>query len=109
MARGVVKFFKIEKGWGAIASAELPDGHDAWVHFSVIEADGYRSLQAGDIVDFEYEPARQDSFQFRATRAHRLASGPAPTLRRVGQRVLIADDKSPDTPLTPPRHSRKPG
>jgi CspA family cold shock protein len=68
MARGVVKFFRPEKGWGAIASAELPDGYDAWVHFSVIDAPGYRDLVKGDEVEFEYEPAQQDSFRFVATR-----------------------------------------
>jgi len=36
MAYGVVKWFKAEKDTGAIRSAELPPGRDAWVHFSVI-------------------------------------------------------------------------
>lgn len=96
-----MKFFKQDKGWGAIASAELPAGCDAWVHYSTIEADGYRSLQDGDLVEFDVEQARQDSFSFRATRVRRTASGPAPTLRRNGSRVVIAPDGTPDTPLTP--------
>lgn len=75
MTNGVVKFFKAEKGWGAISSPELPAGRDAWVHFSVIEGTGYRVLAAGDLVDFDYEQARQDNFDFRATRARRLADG----------------------------------
>ena len=72
MARGTVKFFKPGKGWGAISSPALPEGLDAWVHFSVIEADGFRALAAGDSVDFEYEAAKQDSFRFRATRVRKL-------------------------------------
>src|SRR4051812_46798246 len=104
MARGVVKFFKSEKGWGAITCDELPDGKDVWIHFSDIEAVGYRALEAGDVVDFDYEPARQDSFDFRATRARRLESGPAPTLRRSGRQVVIAPAGTPDTPMTPRRH-----
>jgi cold shock protein len=68
MAHGTVKFYKEDKGWGAISSPELPEGFDAWVHFSVIEADGYRALQPGADVEFDYEPAVQDSFRFRATR-----------------------------------------
>jgi CspA family cold shock protein len=72
VARGTVKFFKPNKGWGAIASPALPEGMDAWVHFSVIEADGFRALEAGDDVDFEYESATQDSFRFRATRVRKL-------------------------------------
>ena len=106
VARGVVKFFKPDKGWGAISCDELPDGQDVWVHFSNIEAPGYRALEAGDVVDFAYEEARQDSFNFRATRARRLESGVAPVLRRAGTRVMIATIDTPDTPLTPKRHGR---
>jgi len=72
MAHGTVKFFKPDKGRGAITSPDLPDGFDAWVHFSAIEMDGYRSLNAGDSVAFDYEPAEQDSFRFVATRARKL-------------------------------------
>jgi len=67
MATGVVKFFKEDKGWGAISSDALPADEDAFVHFSAIEADGYRSLNAGDVVEFTYEPAEQDSFRWIAT------------------------------------------
>jgi cold shock protein len=56
------------QGWGGISSPELPDGFDAWVHFSAIEADGYRTLAAGQDVEFDYEPCTQDSWRFRATR-----------------------------------------
>lgn len=104
MARGVVKFFKAEKGWGAISCDELPDGQDVWVHFSDIEGTGYRVSEAGDVVDFAYEAARQDSFNFRATRARRLESGSAPTLRRKPTRVIIASAGTHDTPMAPRRH-----
>ena len=72
MAIGTVKFFKRENGWGAIASEELPTGKDAFAHFGVIEGDGFRELTAGERVEFDYEPAQQDSFEFRATRVRRL-------------------------------------
>lgn len=72
MAHGTVKFFKPEKGWGAIASSDLPDGFDAWVHYSAIDMDGFRALEAGDKVEFDYEAAQQDSFRFRATRARKI-------------------------------------
>lgn len=103
MAHGVVKFYKAEKGWGAISSPELPPGEDVFVHFSVVESDGYRAFDPGDEVDFDYERAQQDSFVFRAIRARRLAAGPAPTLRRAGQDVVVVVDGNPDTPLTPKR------
>lgn len=104
MARGVVKFFKPEKGWGAISCDDLPDGQDVWVHYSHIEGTGYRSLHGGDIVDFDYEAASQDSFNFIATRVRHLGNGPALVLRRQGDQVVIAPEGTPDTPLTPRRH-----
>lgn len=77
MAVGVVKFFKAEKGWGAISSPELPEGLDAFVHYSAIEAEGFRAFEAGDRVEFDYRPAQQDSFRFVATRARRIEPRPS--------------------------------
>lgn len=74
LARGVVKFWRPEKGWGAITSSELPSGRDAWVHFSVIAVPPgtYASLTPGQAVEFRYEEVKQDSFDFRATWARAL-------------------------------------
>ena len=74
LARGVVKFWLPEKGWGAISCPELPSGRDAWVHFSVIAVPPgtYASLTAGQEVEFRYEEVKQDSFDFRATWARPL-------------------------------------
>jgi CspA family cold shock protein len=51
MAQGTVKWFNSEKGFGFIA----PDdgGADVFVHFSAIVADGYRSLDENQRVEFE--------------------------------------------------------
>jgi cold shock protein len=66
MARGVVKFWKAEKGWGAISSDELPPGRDAWAHYSQItDMAGYRTLETGQAVEFSFIAAKQDSFDFR--------------------------------------------
>lgn len=72
MPHGTVTFFEVDEGWGAISSPDLPAGCDAWVHFSAIEMDGFRSLEAGDRVEFAYEQARQDGFRFVATRVRKL-------------------------------------
>ncbi|WP_433205558.1 cold-shock protein [Nocardia sp. CA-107356] len=69
---GTVKFFKAEKGWGAISAPELPEGSDVWVHYSAIDGDGFRMLTEGDRVDFRYEQAEQDSFRYRATWVRKL-------------------------------------
>lgn len=50
MAQGTVKWFNNEKGYGFIA---VDGGEDVFVHFSSIEADGYKSLSDGQRVEFE--------------------------------------------------------
>jgi len=47
---GVVKWFNAEKGYGFISPEE---GDDVFVHFSAIQANGYRSLEEGARVEFE--------------------------------------------------------
>lgn len=103
MVRGIVKFIKADKGWGALMSPALPS--DIWVHSSVIEGSGFRDLAAGDVVDFEVEEAEQDGFHYRATRAAFVRSGPTPELRRIDGRVVVVDPGTPDTPLLPRRRA----
>lgn len=49
--RGTVKWFSDEKGFGFIT---MEDGSkDCFVHHSAIQAEGFRSLKEGDVVEFE--------------------------------------------------------
>jgi cold shock protein len=48
--KGTVKWFNNSKGYGFIGR---PDGPDLFVHYSGINAEGYKSLQEGDEVEFE--------------------------------------------------------
>jgi len=50
--KGVTKWFNDEKGFGFVT---MEDGQEAFVHHSVIQSDGYRSLAEGDEVDLEVE------------------------------------------------------
>lgn len=52
MISGKVKWFNAAKGYGFI---QLAQGSDVFVHYSVIETDGYRSLREGQEVEFELE------------------------------------------------------
>ena len=48
--QGRVKWFNNTKGYGFIGRE---DGADVFVHYSAIAADGFRSLNEGDLVEFE--------------------------------------------------------
>ena len=50
MPVGYVKWFNDNKGYGFI---EQENGSDVFVHFSVIEGEGYKSLAEGQQVEFE--------------------------------------------------------
>jgi CspA family cold shock protein len=51
MTQGMVKWFNAEKGFGFIE--QDGGGADVFVHFSSIAAEGYRSLEENQRVDFE--------------------------------------------------------
>jgi len=50
MAKGTVKWFSNQKGYGFITSES---GEDVFVHHSVIQGDGYKSLNEGQEVELE--------------------------------------------------------
>ncbi len=52
MAKGKVKWFSNQKGYGFITPES---GKDVFVHFSAIKGDGYKSLNEGDEVEFEIQ------------------------------------------------------
>jgi CspA family cold shock protein len=48
--QGVVKWFNASKGYGFV---QRQSGEDVFVHFSAIQMDGYKSLNEGQLVEFE--------------------------------------------------------
>jgi CspA family cold shock protein len=66
MARGIVKFFNTQKGYGFI----VPEGKvgtatpDVFVHVSDVERSGLTTLSAGQLVDYdiiEYRSGRRSA------------------------------------------------
>ncbi|MDD5504061.1 MAG: cold-shock protein [Candidatus Omnitrophica bacterium] len=52
MAKGKVKWFNNQKGYGFITPE---DGKDVFVHYSALQGEGYKSLEEGQDVEFEIE------------------------------------------------------
>lgn len=50
--QGTVKWFNAGKGYGFISR---DNGEDVFVHYSALEAKGYRSLEEGQRVEFTIE------------------------------------------------------
>ena len=50
MAKGTVKWFNDQKGYGFITPE---NGKDVFVHYSAITGDGFKTLREGEAVEFE--------------------------------------------------------
>jgi CspA family cold shock protein len=64
MNTGTVKWFNADKGYGFISNDD--GGEDAFVHFSDIVSQGYKTLNEGQKVTFGMEPDPRNG-KLRAT------------------------------------------
>ncbi len=65
--RGTVKWFNAEKGYGFITKED--GSGDVFVHYTAIQGDGFRTLNEGDVVEFEIGEGRKGPQAQNVTRA----------------------------------------
>lgn len=65
MARGTVKWFSDNRGYGFIAGE---DTQELFVHHSAIEGSGFRTLHEGDRVEFEVRKSERGAEATHVTR-----------------------------------------
>ena len=66
MAKGVVKWFNDQKGYGFITPE---NGKDVFVHFSAIGGDGFKTLREGEAVEFEITQGPKGEQATKVTKA----------------------------------------
>jgi CspA family cold shock protein len=73
MPTGRVKWFNAGKGYGFI---EQEGGEDVFVHFSAIQGDGFKTLTAGQEVNFEIVQAGGERHEGGTRLIRHLFQGP---------------------------------
>ena len=66
MATGKVKWFNDQKGFGFIAA---DNNRDVFVHHTVIEGDGYKTLEDGETVEYDAESSAKGLKALRVRRS----------------------------------------
>jgi len=70
--KGLCELWHDKEGWGVVVGEDLLG--DVWLPWSVVEAAGYRHMEAGDPVEFQWQtlPEGQHGYARRVTRLRPL-------------------------------------
>ncbi len=100
MATGKVKWFNNAKGYGFVIAEA--GGEDLFVHYSSIQMDGYKTLKAGQDVEFDIEhgPKGLHAVNIRSFESEAL---PAPPVAPNSERRSGDDERPAKAFSAPPR------
>ena len=93
LQRGVVKWFNDAKGFGFI---EHETGRDVFVHYSVIEADGFKTLKDGEVVDYELKEGDKGLHAARVLRTNPPPAAAKKAPKKLGFSKPSADGEGID-------------
>jgi len=96
--KGVVKWFNDAKGFGFI---EHTSGKDVFVHYSVIQSEGFKTLKDGEEVEYEFKEGPKG---LQAVRVQRTANadaieGEAPSADAAVVSAAVIDAEPSDATL----------
>lgn len=85
--RGVVKWFNDAKGFGFI---EHTSGRDVFVHYSVIQTEGFKTLKDGEEVNYELSEGEKG---LHAARVYRSPSAEKSSSEKDGKKASMIAPK----------------
>ena len=112
MTKGQVKWFDAKKGFGFILG---PDGKDIFVHYTHIVGEGYRTLNDGEIVEYDLVQTDKGLQAHNVVRQQVEQTPQPPPLKQTPaaapsqgvqtqqtQETPAAEPPAPEPPATPP-------
>ena len=97
-SKGLVKWFNDAKGFGFI---EHPSGKDVFVHYSVIETEGFKTLKDGEEVTYEMKEGPKG---FHAVIVQR--TNPPKAVEETVENTDSASSEQPTAALANPEHEQ---
>ncbi len=107
MTKGQVKWFDAKKGFGFIVG---PDGKDIFVHYTHIAGEGYRTLNDGEVVEYELVQTDKGSQAHSIVRLQTEQTPQPPSLKETAAVAAptaaapapTAETQQAEPPATPP-------